>query len=82
MLCDDHSNYGLLFAMADTSADNAARAIIDWSSAFEVSNRLMSDRPAHSRTKLSASFKRIASSASFMLPFYLWSNEAVVTLGK
>ena len=43
MLRDDHSDYKWFFAFADTSAQNAAQAIIDWCAAFGVPKSLISD---------------------------------------
>ena len=47
LLRDDTSDYKWMFVFPDTSAENAATAIIDCSAAFGVSNRLMSDGPTH-----------------------------------
>lgn len=38
MLCDDHSEYSWMFAFPDTTAGNAAHALIDWCAAFNVPN--------------------------------------------
>lgn len=45
MIRNDHSNYNWLFTFPDTSAENAARLIIDWAAALRVSKSLMPDGP-------------------------------------
>lgn len=47
MLRDDHLDYNWFFAFADTSAENAAQAIIDWSAASDVPRMIMSDGLTH-----------------------------------
>lgn len=51
MLRDDHSSYSWLFAFADTLAENAERAVIDWCAALGVPRGLMFDGPTHFRNK-------------------------------
>ena len=42
MVRDDHSDYKWFFPFANTNAENAAIAIIDWCAAFTVPKSLMS----------------------------------------
>lgn len=83
MLRDDHSEYCWFFAFPDTSAENATRAIIDWSAAFGVPNGLMSDGPTHFKNE---TVRRVAKGLKvphhFTLPYTPWSNCAVERLGK
>lgn len=39
MLWDHHSDYKSFFAISDTSAENSARAIVEWAAAFGVSKK-------------------------------------------
>lgn len=43
MLPENHSDYKWIFPLCDTSAKNAAVAIIDWCAAFSVRQGLISD---------------------------------------
>lgn len=49
MLRDDPSVYCWMFGCADNTAENAARAIIDWAAAFGVPKNLMPDGSTHLR---------------------------------
>lgn len=83
MLRDDHSSYYWFFAFADTSAENAARAIIDSSTAFGVPNDLVSDGPTHFKNetvRLVAEGLRVPHRHT--LPYSPWSSGAVERLGK
>lgn len=51
MLFNNHSNYCWFFAFADSSAENDARVIYNWSAAFGASNALMSDEPKNSQNE-------------------------------
>lgn len=83
MLRDDHSNYCWLFSFPDTLAENAARAIIDWSAAFGVPRGLMSDGPTHFKNEtLRRVSKGLRVPHHFTLPYTPWSNGAVERLGK
>jgi len=83
MLRDDHSDYKWFFAFADTSAENAAQAIIDWSAAFGVPNGLISDGPTRFKNE---TVRRVAKGLKvphhFTLPYAPWRNGAVERLGK
>ena len=83
MLKDDHSSYCRLFAFADTSADNAAQAIIDCCAAFGVPNGLMSDGPTHFKNEtIRLLAKGLKVPHHFTLPYCRWSNGAVERLRK
>lgn len=83
MLRDDHSDYKWLLPFPDTSAENAARAIIDWSAAFGVPKGLMSDGPTHFKNEtMRLVSKGLKVPHHFTLPYSPWSNGAVERLGK
>ena len=83
MLRDDRSDYKWFFAFSDTSAENAAHAIIDWCAAFGVPKELMSDGPTHFKNEtVRAVTRRLKVPHHFTLPFTPWSNGAVERLGK
>jgi transposase InsO family protein len=83
MLRDDHSDYKWFFAFADTPAENAARAIIDWCAAFGVPNGLMSDGPTHFKNEAIRLFtKGLKTPHLFTHPYCPCSNGAVERLGK
>lgn len=83
MLRDDHSDYKWFFAFADTSAENAAHAIVDWCAAFGVPKSLMSDGPTHFKNEtLNRLSKGLKVPHHFTLPYTPWSNGAVERLGK
>lgn len=83
MMRDDHSNYCWLFAFPDTSAENAARAIIDWSAAFNVPKGLMSDGPTHFKNEtIRLVCKGLRVPHHFTLPYSPWSNGGIERLGK
>lgn len=83
MLRDDHSNYCWFFPFPDTSAENAARAIIDWCAAFGVPHGLMSDGPTHFRNEtLRLVAKGLRVPHHFTLPYAPWSNGGIERLGK
>ena len=70
MLRDDHSDYKWFFAFPDTSAENAAHAIIDWCAAFGVPNGLMSDGPTHFKNETVRSVcKNLKVPHHFTLPY-------------
>lgn len=65
---DDHSDYKWFFCFSDTSAENSARAIIDWCAAFGVPNIFMSDGPTHFKNKTyrhTSCFRRSKTPSSF-----------------
>lgn len=83
LLRDDATDYKWMFAFPDTSAENAATAIIDWSAAFGVPKGLMSDGPTHFRNEtLRLIAKGLKTTHHFTLPYSPWSNGAVERLGK
>ena len=83
MLRDDHSDYKWFFAFPDTSAENAATSIIDWSAAFGVPEGLMSDGPTHFKNETIRLITRgLKVPHHFTLPYSSWSNGAVERLGK
>ena len=83
MLRDDHSDYKWFFAFSDTSAENAAHAIIDWCAAFGVPKGLMSDGPTHFKNETVRAVTRgLKVPHHFTLPYTPWSNGAVERLGK
>lgn len=83
MLRDDHSDYKWFFAFADTSAENAAQVIIDWSAAFGVPKMLMSNGPTHFKNEaVRLVSKGLKVPHHFTLPYTPWSNGAVERLGK
>lgn len=83
MLRDDHSDYKWFFAFPDTSAENAARAIIDWAAAFGAPKCLMSDGPTHFKNEtVRLVSKGLKVPHHFTLPYSPWSNGAVERLGK
>lgn len=47
MISDDHSGYSWLYPTPDTSADQAAHALLDWCSAFGAPLSFMSESPTH-----------------------------------
>lgn len=83
MLHDDHSDNKWYFALSDTSAENAERAIIDWYTAFVVPKLLISNGPTNFKNEtvrlVSKSLKVLH---HFCLPYHTWSNGAVERLGK
>lgn len=83
MLRDEHSDYKWFLLFAETSASNAATAIIDWCAAFGMPNGLMSDRPTNFKNetiwKIS---KGLRVPHHFTLPYCPWSNGVVERLGK
>jgi transposase InsO family protein len=83
MLRDDHSSYAWFFPFAETSAENAAIALIDWCAAFGVPQGLMSDGPTHFRNEtLRLLAKGLKTPHHFTLPYSPWSNGAIERLGK
>lgn len=83
MLRDDHSNYAWFFSTADTCAEQAATAIIDWCAAFGVPKMLMSDGPTHFKNEtLSRLAKGLRVPHHFTLPYTPWSNGGIERLGK
>ena len=83
MLRDDHSNYAWFFPTADTSAEQAATAIIDWCAAFGVPKMLMSDGPTHFKNEtLGRLAKSLRVPHHFTLPYSPWSNGGIERLGK
>lgn len=83
ILRDDHKNYSLLFLFSDTSAENAARAIIDWTAAFAVPGGLISDGPTHFRNEtLRLLSKGLKVKHKFTLPYTPFCNGGVERLGK
>lgn len=83
MLRDDHSDYHWFFAFPDTSAENAAVAIIDWCAALGVPNGFMSDGPTHFRNEtVRLISKGLKVPHHFTLPYSPWSNGAVERLGR
>jgi transposase InsO family protein len=83
MLRDDHSDYNWSFSFPDTSAENAARAIIDWAAAFGAPKQLMSDWPTHFKNEtLRLVSKGLKVPHHFTLTYCPWSNGAVERLGK
>ncbi|CDF38803.1 unnamed protein product [Chondrus crispus] len=83
MMRDDFSDYKWFFPFADTSAANAATAIIDWCAALGVPKSLMSDGPTHLRNEtIRLVAKGLKVPHHFTLPYCPWSNGAVERLGK
>lgn len=83
MVRDDFSDYKWFFPFLDTSASNAATAIIEWWSAFGVPKSLMSDGPSHFKNEtLRLVSKGLSAPYHFTLPYCPWSNGAVDRLGK
>lgn len=83
MVRKDHSSYAWFFAFSYTSAENAARAIIDWPAAFGVPNGLMLDAPTHFKNEtLRLVAKGLKKPHRLTFPYYPWSNGAVERLGK
>lgn len=83
MLRDDHSNYIWLFPFSDTSAGNAAHAMIDSCAPFTLSNGFMPDGPTHFRNDtIRLVSKRLKVPHHCRLPYTPWSNGAVGRLGK
>lgn len=83
MMRDDHSDYKLFYCFPDTSAENAATAIIEWCSMFGVPNTFMSDGPTHFKNET----LRLVSNGlkvrhHFTLAYCPWSNGAVERLGR
>lgn len=83
MLRDDHLDYNWFFSFPDTSAANAANAIIDWCAAFGVPKTLMSDVPTHFRNEtISLVEKGLKVPHHFTLPYCPWSNGDIERLGR
>lgn len=73
----------MVFPCSDTSADTAARAIIDWASAFGVPKSLMSDGPTHFKNEMVRLVaKGLKVPHHFTLPYSPWSNGSVERFGK
>lgn len=82
MLCDNHYNYRFLFAFPDTSAEHAARAILDWCAAFGVP-ALISDGPMFFKNEtFRVVVEGLQGPRPFTLPQTLWSNGRIERLGK
>lgn len=82
MLRNDHYNYNWFCALPDASADNAARAIIDWRSAFGVPIGLTLDGPKHFMNETTCLvLQGLHAPRHFTLPYSAWSTEAVERLG-
>lgn len=82
-LCDYHSDYKWVFALANTAAENAAQAIVDWCAAFFIPNGLMSDGQRHFRNEtIRLLCKSLRVPHHFTLPYTPWSNGAVELLEK
>eukprot|EP00171_Calliarthron_tuberculosum_P003723 IDg3723t1 len=80
---DDHSHYCWLFPFADTKAEIAAHALVDWCAAFGVPKGLMSDGPTHFKNEtLRLVTKTLRTPHHFTLPYCPWSNGAVERLGR
>lgn len=83
MLRDDHSSYCWLFAFADTMAENATRAVIDWCAALGVPHGLIADGLAHFQNEtLPLVCKGLRVPHQFTLPYTPWSKCGVEQLGK
>lgn len=81
MLRDDHSNYCRRFAFPDTSAENAARPIIDWSAAFGVPSESMSYRPTHFKNgTVRLVTKGLSVPHHFTLLYISWSSGGIERL--
>lgn len=78
MLCEDHSDYRVVYYYPDKGAENAANSIIKRCSIFGVSKMLMSNGPTNSKNVtlrlVSKCFKILR---YFTLAYYPWSNDAV-----
>lgn len=82
MLRDDHSDYKWFFPFGDTSAENAAQAIIDWCAAFGALSSFMTDGPTHFKNEtLRLVSKGLMDPHHFKIPYCPWSNGAVERLG-
>lgn len=82
MLMDDQSDCKWIFSFAETSAVNAAYAIIDWCAAVSVLNGLMSNGPTHFCTEtVRFDCKGLKVPHHFTLPYTPRSNGAVERLG-
>lgn len=83
MLWDDHSRYCWVFPFPDTSARNAAIAILDWCAEFVVPLGLMSDGPAHFKNETRRFLAHnLCVPHHLTLPYCSCSNEAIEHLGK
>ena len=80
MLRDDYSDYKWFLAFSDTSAENAAHAIIDWCAAFRVLKGFMSDGPTKFKNKTVTRGLKVPH--HFTLPYTPLSNGAVSRLGN
>lgn len=83
MLREDHSAYCWLLACADTTAQKAASAIVDWSAAFHVPQRLTSHGPTHFLNEtVRLVCKGLYAQHHFTLPYTRWSNGGAERFGK
>lgn len=83
MLKDSHSTHCWLFPFGNTSAENSARAIIEWCAAFGVSNGMMSDGPTNFLNEIVRRVcKGLKAPHHFTLPYTPWSNGSIERLGK
>lgn len=79
---DAHSGYGCVFSSPNTSAENAAIVIIDWSASF-VPKGLMSYRPTHFKNEnIRLITKVLRFPHRFTLPYCTWSNSCKERLGR
>lgn len=75
MLRDDRSEYCWFFLFSNTSAENVARAIIDWAAAFVVQKSLMPDVPTNFKNEtVCLVAKGLKGPHHFTLPYSPWSN--------
>lgn len=83
LLRDDHSGYSWLFLFSETTALNAAQAIIDWCTAFGISKSFMSKGPAHFKNEIIRIItKRLKVHHHFTLLCCPWSNGSFERLRK
>lgn len=81
MLRDDHSDYNWFFPTPETSAQNAALAIVDWRAAFNVPQCLISDAPIHFKDEILRLVSKALPAPHYItLPYTPWSNKAVERL--
>lgn len=77
------SDYFWLFASKSMCSEYAARAVINYCTAFGVQKSLTSDRPSHFKNKtIHLLVKGLKVPHYFSLSYALWSNEAVERLDK
>lgn len=75
--------YCWLFRFANTNAENAGHAIVDWCAAFEVPCGLISDGPTLFRNEsVRLASKALQTPHHFTLPYCPCSNGAVEHLGR